>query len=67
MLGDVAKDKILLIGDSSVDVAGANASGIKCLIVDWFGQENHDELRAAGAAHIATTHAGALGFIKENF
>lgn len=64
MLPNIPKDKILLIGDSIVDVKGAMAFGIDCLIVDWFGHENHEELLEAGAAKIATNHEDALEFIK---
>ena len=67
MFPDTPKEKILLIGDSVVDIKGAKAFGIDCLIVDWFGHENHEELMAAGAAKIVTTHEDALAFIKEKF
>lgn len=67
MFPTTPKDKILLIGDSIVDIKGAKAFGIDCLIVDWFGHENHDELMAAGASKIVTTHEDALEFIKNKF
>lgn len=67
MLAGIAKNKILLIGDSLVDIAGAKAFGIECLIVDWFGHDNHDELMAAGAARVVTSHKDAMDYILSNF
>lgn len=67
MFPTTTKESILLIGDSIVDVKGANSFGIDCLIVDWFGHENHNELIVAGAASVVTTHKEAMKFIKRKF
>lgn len=67
MLGSIDKDKILLIGDSIVDIKGAKAFGISCLIVDWFDGDDHKELLEAGASAVVSTHEDALSFILDNF
>lgn len=65
MFPHTPKDKILLIGDSVVDIQGAIAFGIKCLIVDWFGNDNHEDLIKAGASKVVTSHEEALKFIED--
>ena len=67
MLPNIPKEKILLIGDSIVDIKGAQAFGIKCLIVDWFGGDNHRELIEAGAAAVVTTHEETMAFILNEY
>jgi phosphoglycolate phosphatase-like HAD superfamily hydrolase len=67
MIIRVDKEKILLIGDSEVDIKGAEAFGIKCLIVDWFNGDNHEQLLQAGAAAVVTTHEDALKFILSEY
>ncbi|MCR9205440.1 MAG: HAD family hydrolase [Halobacteriovoraceae bacterium] len=65
MFPNTSKEKILLIGDSVVDILGANAFGIKCLIVDWFKNDNHEELLEAGASKVVTSHEDALKYIED--
>jgi phosphoglycolate phosphatase len=66
MLGDVEKSKIVLIGDSIVDINGAKAFNIPCLVVDWKKQANHNDLMNQGAAKVVQTKDELLTWVTEN-
>jgi HAD superfamily hydrolase (TIGR01509 family) len=66
MLGDMDKSKIILIGDSEVDIKGAKAFGIKCVIVDWFGHCHHESLHEEGAEEIFDCHDKLLAWLVDN-
>ncbi|MCF8059462.1 MAG: HAD-IA family hydrolase [Bacteriovoracaceae bacterium] len=66
MLGDIDKRKIVLIGDSEVDIKGAQAFGIPCVIVDWFGHCHHESLHAEGAEHIFNCHDKLLSWLIDH-
>ena len=60
----VEKSDTLYIGDSDVDVRFAHNAGVKVCGVSW-GFRGADELRAAGADHIADTINELAEFIYE--
>lgn len=66
MLEGVEKEKIVLIGDSGVDIQGAKNFQIPCLCVDWNKTENHSEYLNFGAEIVATKPAEILDWIKGN-
>lgn len=61
---DVSKEDVLYVGDSNVDVAFAHAAGVKVCGVSW-GFRGADELREAGADHIADTVEELTGIIYD--
>ena len=58
----VKKDDAVYVGDSEVDLATANNSGLKCVAVSW-GFRDRDELVKRGAKHIADTPDQMKDFI----
>jgi len=66
MLGDVDKDKIVLIGDSIVDIQGAKAFNIPCLIVDWHNKVDHSDFKKKGASHIVKRNEDIINWVQQN-
>ena len=52
MFEGVEKSKVVLIGDSVVDIRGAQNFGISCLAVDWKSKADFSLLMGAGAREI---------------
>ena len=51
-IGEVDRDKILMIGDRENDIEGAKENGLKSLGVLW-GYGSYEELNSAGADYLA--------------
>ena len=66
MLGTIDKSKILLIGDSTVDVEGARRFEIPCLIVDWHKKAKSGFFESLGAAAVVTEPRQVLSWVKQN-
>ncbi len=66
MLGDVDKDKIVLIGDSTVDLEGAHNFDIPCLIVDWNNNIDHNEFYELGAIKVVQSPDEIIEWVKFN-
>lgn len=59
----VAKDEVLYIGDSGVDMCTAAAAGVTSVGVTW-GFRTREELRTHGATHIVDTTAEILAIYR---
>ncbi len=66
MLGDIDKDKIVMIGDSTVDLEGANNFDIPCLIVDWKNNVDHKESYGFGASKVVRSPDEIIAWVKVN-
>ncbi len=66
MLGDVCKSKIVLIGDSIVDINGAKDFNIPCLIVDWHNKSDHQDFINQGATDVMKTNQDILNWVTKN-
>ena len=60
----VQKENTLFVGDSNVDIETARNAGLECCGVLW-GFRTEEELREAGAAHLAHTPAELQSLILE--
>ena len=58
-LTGVAKERVLYVGDSGVDMQTATAAGVRSVGVTW-GFRERAELEEAGARHIVDSPAGIL-------
>lgn len=58
-LTGVAKERVLYVGDSGVDMQTAAAAGVRSVGVTW-GFRERAELEEAGARHIVDSPAGIL-------
>ncbi|MCK5883719.1 MAG: HAD-IA family hydrolase [Bacteriovoracaceae bacterium] len=66
MLGDMDKSKIVLIGDSIVDIKGAKNFEIPCLVVDWDNKSDHQQLLDEGAVLITKKTDDIIQWVKQN-
>lgn len=65
MLEEIPKNKIVLIGDSGVDIQGAKNFKIPCLAVDWNNTEDHSEFINFGAVQVATDPSEIVNWVKQ--
>lgn len=51
-IGEVDQDKVIMVGDRTADILGAQANGIDTLGVTW-GQDSHEDIKATNPTFIA--------------
>lgn len=66
MLEEVPKEKMVLIGDSGVDIQGAKNFSIPCLAVDWESKANHAEFLDFGATKVVQSPSEIVDWVKSN-
>lgn len=65
MLGDIEKDKILVIGDSSSDIIGAKNFGVKSIAACWASSQIADHLTPYGPEGLANSPLDCLKIIDD--
>lgn len=61
---EIAKDNVLMVGDSAVDIETARRAGIKSIAVDWGFCQGHD-LRAAKPDYLVSSTSKILNLILQ--
>jgi len=51
-IGEHDAEKVVMIGDRTADILGAQANGIDTIGVTW-GQDSHEDLKASNPTHLA--------------
>lgn len=66
LVGEMTKQSVMMIGDTTNDILGANNYGIKSIGVLWNGEANALVLKEAGADFIATEPLECSKLIRLN-
>ena len=66
ILQNIPKDKMVLIGDSGVDIRGAKNFSIPCIAVDWESNINHAQFLDFGAIKVVKTTKEIVDWVKNN-
>jgi HAD superfamily hydrolase (TIGR01509 family) len=66
MLEEIPKSKMVLIGDSGVDIQGAKNFSIPCIAVDWEKKAKHADFLDFGAIKVVQETDEIVNWVKEN-
>lgn len=67
MLGEVPKNRVIVIGDSYTDINGANNYGCPSIAALWNNKEKYKQLAQCGAPYFAHRPAECLDIVESYF